>query len=61
MTREEALKRLEGTWSFEMVGDKVVVRDIQLLNAIANVRHELAAHAPMPAPAEPHPQMVRAA
>ncbi|MEJ2668053.1 MAG: hypothetical protein P8Z81_13325 [Deinococcales bacterium] len=40
MTREEALKRLEGTWSFDMLGDQVMLRELDLLSAVAAVRRE---------------------
>lgn len=42
MTREEALARLEGTWSFDVVRDQVLVRDPKLLSAVAEVRREWA-------------------
>lgn len=42
MTREEALKRLEGTWSFDVVGDQVMLRELDLLSAVAAVRRDLA-------------------
>lgn len=40
MTREEALRRLEGTWSFELEGGQVVIRDLSLLSAVAAERRE---------------------
>jgi len=40
MTREEALERLAGTWSFELEGDRVVIRDLSLLSAVAAIRRE---------------------
>lgn len=40
MTREEALRRLEGTWTFELRGNQVMIRDLSLLSAVAAVRRE---------------------
>lgn len=40
MSREEALRRLEGTWSFDVVGDQVMIHDLSLLSAVAAVRRE---------------------
>lgn len=40
MTRDEALQRLEGTWTFEMARGRVRVRDESLLLAIDAVREE---------------------
>jgi hypothetical protein len=40
MTREEALERLEGTWSFEVVGDQVLIRELGLLSAVNAIRRE---------------------
>lgn len=40
MTRDEALRRLEGTWSFDLVGDRALVRDLGLLAAVAAIRGE---------------------
>ena len=42
MSRDEALRRLEGTWSFEVVGNHVMIRDLSLLSAIAGLRDERA-------------------
>lgn len=42
MSRDEALRRLEGTWSFDVVGDQVMIRDLSLLSAVAAVRNERA-------------------
>lgn len=36
MTRNEARRRLEGTWSFKVQSGMVVVRDEQLLRDIAH-------------------------
>lgn len=35
MTREEARKQLEGTWSFQMSGSAVLVHEESLLNEIS--------------------------
>jgi len=43
MTREEALEGLEGTWSFELIGDQVLIRELSLLSAVNGVRRERAA------------------
>lgn len=40
MTRDEALQRLEGTWSFEVRGDQVMIRDLSLLSVVAAIRGE---------------------
>lgn len=40
MTREEALRRLRGTWSFELAQGKVRIRDEQLIRTIATIREE---------------------
>lgn len=45
MTREEALQRLEGTWSFDLAGDRVLIRDAGLLSAVHAIRRERAASA----------------
>lgn len=42
MTRQEALQRLEGTWAFQARGDRVVVRDLALLERIHQVQSERA-------------------
>lgn len=43
MTREEALQRLEGTWSFDLTGDGVLIRDVGLLSAVHAIRLERSA------------------
>ncbi len=50
MTREEALERLEGTWSFDVVGDKVMIRELGVLSSIEAIRRERAAAAEGPRP-----------
>lgn len=40
MTRMEALRRLEGTWSFDVVGDTVLLRDVALLATVRELRRE---------------------
>lgn len=40
MTREEALRRLRGTWSFELAQGKVRIRDERLIRTIATIREE---------------------
>ncbi len=40
MTREEALQRLDGTWSFDVVGDQVLIRELSLLSAVDAIRRE---------------------
>lgn len=40
MTREEALERLDGTWSFELRGDQVMIRELSLLSAVSAIRRE---------------------
>lgn len=42
MTREEALERLQGTWSFDVIGDQVVIRELGLLSSVEAVRREQA-------------------
>lgn len=53
MTREEALRRLEGTWSFEIQGDRVVIRDLELLSAVAAIRRERPGGEPASIPGAP--------
>ncbi len=43
MTREEALQRLDGTWSFDVVGDQVLIRELGLLSAVDAIRRERSA------------------
>lgn len=38
MTREMALRELEGRWSFELEGDRLLVRDPALVRAILEAR-----------------------
>ncbi|HEX7021915.1 MAG TPA: hypothetical protein VF171_03590 [Trueperaceae bacterium] len=38
MTREDALTALQGTWSFEMRGTKVLVNDLALLGTIRSLQ-----------------------
>lgn len=45
MTREEALQRLEGTWTFDLAGDRVLIRDPALLSTIRAIRRERDAQA----------------
>lgn len=40
MKRTEALRRLEGTWNFELRDGRVRVRDVELLVAVEALRHE---------------------
>jgi len=42
MTREEALERLEGTWSFDVVGDQVLIRELSVLSSVNAIRRERA-------------------
>lgn len=51
MTRDEALRRLDGTWSFELQGGRVVIRDLALLSTVAALRRERAEGEPMRVPA----------
>lgn len=58
MTRSEALRRLAGTWRFELRRGRVRVRDTELLDAIEAVRaerveEERAHHPSVPLPHEP--------
>jgi len=53
MTREEALERLEGTWTFELKGDQVMIRDLSLLSAVAAVRRERPVGEPARVPVAP--------
>ncbi len=48
MTREEALERLEGTWSFDVVGDQVLIRELGLLSAVNAIRRERSAASQRP-------------
>ena len=34
MTKEQARKELEGTWKFELVGGKVALREVTLIEAV---------------------------
>lgn len=38
MTRDEALHRLHGTWSFELRDGRVPLRDLDLLRAVRSER-----------------------
>jgi|GEM_PF-4940740 len=40
MTREEALERLQGTWSFDVIGDRVLIRELGVLSAVNAIRRE---------------------
>lgn len=40
MTRTEALRRLEGTWTYELRDGRVRVRDVDVLHAIEALRRE---------------------
>ena len=50
MTREEALERLEGTWSFDVVGDQVLIRELAVLSSVDAIRRERAVAAGVPCP-----------
>lgn len=41
MTRDEALRRLHGTWAFEARGDEVVVRETSVVDTIRRIQREL--------------------
>lgn len=58
MNRDEALRRLAGTWRFELRRGRVRVRDAALLDAIEALREEHVAEErrrsePVPVPREP--------
>lgn len=56
MTRTEALRRLEGTWTFELHAGRVDVRELSLVRALEDERVESAAARPArssPASASP--------
>lgn len=42
MTRDEALHRLHGTWSFELRDGRVPLRDLDLLRSVRAERRTLA-------------------
>lgn len=50
MTREEALERLEGTWSFEIQDRKVLIREASLIAAVEAIRRERPLHRPATVP-----------
>ena len=50
MTRIEALRRLEGTWTHELRDGRVSVRDTSLLLAIDAIRREESRDADRPRP-----------
>lgn len=53
MTRDEALRRLEGTWSFEVRRGRVTIREISLLSAVAAIRRERPPGGPVRVAARP--------
>lgn len=55
MTREEALERLEGTWSFEVHSGQVMIRETSLIAAVAAIRRERLVHVKTPRPCESRP------
>ncbi len=40
MTKEQARKELEGTWRFKLVGDKVALRELDLIEAVSHCEGE---------------------
>jgi len=50
MTRVQALERLEGTWSFEVRGGQVMIRELSLIAAVAAIRRERSAGQPARVP-----------
>lgn len=46
MTRDEALRRLHGSWSFTVRDDRVLLRDVDLIAAVRNTSEP---HEPPPA------------
>ena len=42
MTKEQARKELEGTWRFKLVGDKVALRELELIEAVSRCEGERA-------------------
>jgi len=50
MTPEQALERLEGTWSFDVVGNQVLIRELAVLSSVDAIRRERAVAAGLPRP-----------
>ena len=42
MTKEQARKELEGTWKFKLVGGKVALREVALIEAVTHHEHHAA-------------------
>lgn len=55
MTREEAKKELAATWTFERVGETILLRDVSLIEAVLSREAEHSSHtSPIPSFASTH-------
>ena len=48
MTKEQARKELEGTWRFKLVGGKVALREVALIEAVARPAEKPGLPSPRP-------------